>query len=99
MPNSHAQQANFGGEVDALFPGEQPGKRLIMKLKFLTPYVESDAGFKQDHEYDFVDMKRANYFVDHGLAVPIETVIERLADKKTKRGNVNANTDSHHESK
>ena len=71
----------------------------MMKLKFNQSYATEDFGYKQNHEYDFVDLHKANYFIDHGLAIPIEALLEKMPEKKTKRGNVNANPDSDHESK
>ena len=52
-----------------------------MRIKFLSSYADEHEGFKAHNEYDFVDMRKANYFVDHGLAVPVESVIETVEDK------------------
>lgn len=70
-----------------------------MRIKFIDSYADEKEGFKAHHEYDFIDIGKANYFVDHGLAIPIEALLEKMPEKKTKRGNVNANPDSDHESK
>lgn len=59
-----------------------------MKLKFIDSYAEATGeGFKRNHEYDFVDMRKANYFIDHGLALPVEEVIEAVTKTKGKRKN------------
>jgi hypothetical protein len=42
------------------------------KLKFKEPYAEGIDGYRQGHTYDFVDARKAQFFVDRGLAVPVE---------------------------
>ena len=66
-----------------------------MRIKFLSSYADEHEGFKAHNEYDFVDMRKANYFIDHGLAVPVESVIEKLPTKVK----ANANLSSDHKSK
>jgi hypothetical protein len=46
-----------------------------MKIKFKTPYADADAGYKAGQEYDFIDTRKASYFIDHGIAVPVEQAV------------------------
>ena len=60
-----------------------------MKIKFLDSYSELDKNGLPDayacgKEYDFIDRRKANYFLDHGLAVSVETVLENKPKLKAK---------------
>lgn len=53
-----------------------------MKLKFLDSYSEGIDAYKANSEYDFIDARKANYFINHGLAVPIEAIADKVKGSK-----------------
>ena len=61
---------HVGGENKSLPADASEGD--TMRLKFVESYADADCGYKREQEYDFIDSRRASYFVAAGLALPVE---------------------------